>query len=240
LVCGEYYSSSSYCVWGHDHKNHAQECSQAVHSTCVQQHAKYHESFAYLINCFSQVRLTCFLLSITLRAVAELQLVNTCYQICFSLIVEHKFSQGGPGGHGPSKFLACLVVLRFEKRRPEQKYCCSPRVHFGFPKFLTPKNFGLARPLLWGKGKSWGHSSFLHKTFTFNCCGGWWKISPKRSSCMLGVHFCVSHFLKQNTVGNFLDFSIKHRKARCVAYRLISWPLKLVLHIPRKFRPYCI
>jgi len=33
-------------------------------------------------------------------------------------------------------FLAYLVILWFEKRRPKQKYCFSPKVkHFGSPKF---------------------------------------------------------------------------------------------------------
>jgi len=48
----------------------------------------------------------------------------------------------GSGGHGPSKCLAYLVILCFEKRRSKQKYCCLPKIkHFGPPKF------GLATPL---------------------------------------------------------------------------------------------
>jgi len=36
------------------------------------------------------------------------------------------------GGHAPKKFLAYLVILYFEKRRPTQKYCCSLKVkHLG-------------------------------------------------------------------------------------------------------------
>jgi len=48
---------------------------------------------------------------------------------------EHRFSQGGMS----SKFLSYLVILCFEKRCPEQKYCCSPEV-----KHFTPQTFGLA------------------------------------------------------------------------------------------------
>jgi len=54
----------------------------------------------------------------------------------------HRRSQEDPaGGHAPQKFLADLVILRFEKRRPKQKYRCSPKI------ILTPKYFGLATPL---------------------------------------------------------------------------------------------
>jgi len=52
---------------------------------------------------------------------------------------------GGHEGLGsmPPKFLAYLVILCFDKRRPKQKYCCSPKVNH-FP----PKVFRLATPLL--------------------------------------------------------------------------------------------
>jgi len=40
-------------------------------------------------------------------------------------------------------FLACLVILCFEKQRHKQKYCCSPK----FKHFAPPLNFGLATPL---------------------------------------------------------------------------------------------
>jgi len=38
----------------------------------------------------------------------------------------HKRSQGTLGAIHHPTFLAYLVILRFEKRRPKQKYCCSP------------------------------------------------------------------------------------------------------------------
>jgi len=41
-------------------------------------------------------------------------------------------------------FLACLVILCFEKQRHKQKYCCSPK----FKHFAPPLNFGLATPLV--------------------------------------------------------------------------------------------
>jgi len=45
-------------------------------------------------------------------------------------------SQGAQGAI-PSKLLAYLVILCFEKQRPKQKYCCSHKVkHFGPTKIL--------------------------------------------------------------------------------------------------------
>jgi len=39
------------------------------------------------------------------------------------------------------KFLAYLVILRFENRRPKQKYCCSAKAkRFEPPNFLSPQN----------------------------------------------------------------------------------------------------
>jgi len=48
-------------------------------------------------------------------------------------VVNHRRNQGAM----PSEFLAYLIILRFEKRRPKQKYCCSPKIkHFGPPNRL--------------------------------------------------------------------------------------------------------
>ena len=44
----------------------------------------------------------------------------------------HRCSQGR---HGHPKFLAYVAILCFEKRRPKQKYCCSPKVKY----FAPPK-----------------------------------------------------------------------------------------------------
>jgi len=34
-------------------------------------------------------------------------------------------------GHAPAKIAPYVVILCFEKKRPKQKYCCSPKVkHF--------------------------------------------------------------------------------------------------------------
>jgi len=50
-------------------------------------------------------------------------------------------ASGAQGTISP-KFLAYLVILSFEKRRPKQKYCCSPNIkHFGLPPNFSPKNF---------------------------------------------------------------------------------------------------
>jgi len=39
--------------------------------------------------------------------------------------------------HFHPKYLVYLVILCFEKRRPKQKHCCSPKIkHFGNPKNL--------------------------------------------------------------------------------------------------------
>ena len=45
---------------------------------------------------------------------------------------EHRFSQGRMS----SKFLSYLVILCFEKRCPEKKFCCSPEAFYP-PKFWT-------------------------------------------------------------------------------------------------------
>jgi len=50
----------------------------------------------------------------------------------------HRNSQEGPRRQGPL-FLAYLVILCIEKRRPKQKYCCSPKVkHFDPPQIFAP------------------------------------------------------------------------------------------------------
>jgi len=49
---------------------------------------------------------------------------------------QHRCSQGGPGDHARPRFLAYLVILCFEKRRPKQKYRCSLKV-----KHFVPQQF---------------------------------------------------------------------------------------------------
>jgi len=44
---------------------------------------------------------------------------------------------GVQGGHALTQSLAYLVILCFEKRRPEQKCCCSPKVKHFSPKSLV-------------------------------------------------------------------------------------------------------
>jgi len=46
-------------------------------------------------------------------------------------VIRHRRSHGAIP---PKKFLAYLVILCFEKRRPKRKYCCSPKV-----KHIAPK-----------------------------------------------------------------------------------------------------
>jgi len=49
----------------------------------------------------------------------------------------------GVQGAMPPQFLAYPVILCFEKWRPKQKYCCSPKIkHVGPSEFFDPpKNF---------------------------------------------------------------------------------------------------
>jgi len=54
----------------------------------------------------------------------------------------HRRSQSSPGGHVLPHFKVYLVILCFAKRRPEQRYCCSPKV-----KILLPTNF--CAPKFW-------------------------------------------------------------------------------------------
>ena len=65
----------------------------------------------------------------------ELSLFSRLFVILVNLSsrILHRCSQGR---HGHPKFLAYVAILCFEKRRPKQKYCCSPKVkYFAPPKF---------------------------------------------------------------------------------------------------------
>jgi len=48
----------------------------------------------------------------------------------------------GTGVHAPPKFVAYLVILCFEKRRPKQKYCFLPKVKLSIS---SKKNLGWLR-----------------------------------------------------------------------------------------------
>ena len=84
------------------------------------------------------------------RQIQDLHLQTTGVTYHDRPSTRHRRSEGETQGPCPPKFLAYQVILCFEKRRSEQKYCCSPRVkHFGHPKyFIPPKAFGLATPLV--------------------------------------------------------------------------------------------
>ena len=72
----------------------------------------------------------------------------------FMLSPAHRHIQGRPGGHGPLKFLTYRVSLCFEKRRPKQKYCCSPDVkHFG-----PSQNFSWQRHWPCGRTYDWRYA----------------------------------------------------------------------------------
>ena len=52
----------------------------------------------------------------------------------------HRRTQGGARVQALLKFFAYLVILGFEKRSPNQKYCSLPKVkHFDHPIFCPPK-----------------------------------------------------------------------------------------------------
>jgi len=58
----------------------------------------------------------------------------SCYMIIPSCI---GVAREDPGAMPLLKFVACLIILCFEKRRPKQKYCCLPKVkQFGPSKIL--------------------------------------------------------------------------------------------------------
>ena len=65
-----------------------------------------------------------------------------CKTVTKKNIIAHRRSQERQWSR---KFSAYLIILCFEKRRPKQKYCFSPKSNISTPsKFFPPKNLWLA------------------------------------------------------------------------------------------------
>ena len=63
-----------------------------------------------------------------------------CKTVTKKNIITHRRSQGRQWSR---KFSAYLIILCFEKRRPKQKYCFSPKSNISTPsKFFPQKKFG--------------------------------------------------------------------------------------------------